>query len=67
MAISVAVALLSGRVADINVEPGSSMDELKRKAQLKLRARGRLLTSTGASLDGSTTVPCSTSEAPLRL
>ena len=53
MTISISVALLSGRAADIEVEEGSSLEEVQRRAQQMLGVRGRLMTSAGAPLKGT--------------
>ena len=56
MTMSISVALLSGRVADIEVEEGSSLEEVQRRAQQMLGVRGRLMASDGAPLKGTGTV-----------
>ena len=54
--MSISVALLSGRAADIEVEEGSSLEEVQRRAQQMLGVRGRLMASDGAPLKGTGTV-----------
>ncbi|CAE7566123.1 unnamed protein product, partial [Symbiodinium necroappetens] len=56
MTMSISVALLSGRAADIEVEEGSSLEEVQRRAQQMLGVRGRLMASDGAPLKGTGTV-----------
>ncbi|CAE7264695.1 unnamed protein product [Symbiodinium sp. KB8] len=56
MTTSISVALLSGRAADIEVEEGSSLEEVQRRAQQMLGVRGRLMASDGAPLKGTGTV-----------
>ncbi|CAE7929930.1 unnamed protein product [Symbiodinium necroappetens] len=56
MTMSISVALLSGRAADIEVEEGSSLEEVQRRAQQMLGVRGRLMASDGSPLKGTGTV-----------
>ena len=58
MSISVDVHLLSGKRASVEVEAEASVESLKRRAQsaLVVPGSGRLLNSSGESLDGTQTI-----------
>ena len=56
MTIRIAVVLMSGRKADLDVTPGCSVEELRIRAQQMLGVRGRLLSASGTSLHGDFTV-----------
>ena len=57
MSVSVAVHLLSGKSASLEVEADASIESLKDRAQSALgTGRGRLLNSSGEVLDGAQTV-----------
>ena len=57
MTIRIAVVLMSGRKADVDVTPGSSLEDLRLRAQQLLGVRGRLLSASGDRLAGELTAP----------
>ena len=56
MSIRVEVALLSGRSATLEVEPDSSIDSLKKRAERELGVAGKLVTSAGVGLKGEASI-----------
>ncbi|CAE7381720.1 HERC2, partial [Symbiodinium microadriaticum] len=56
MAVSLGVALLSGRSSTIEVSSDTCLNDLKRRAEAALGLSGTLLAASGASLAGEATV-----------
>ena len=56
MPVCVCITLLSGKMADIEVEPGSRISDLIDLAEVQLGMRGRLINGTGIVLGKDLTI-----------